>query len=118
LYSAVNGIGRKGSGCRAKFRRTRGYFQRSLADRGVQNPRQALLEVVRELGAVAGVVQHAVDVIEDVPLRNRWPMYFGAGSVSDGVRSILANIRLIFADVPSLTLPALTGTAVSLTGFL
>ena len=38
--------------------------------RGERNARQFALEVVGELLAVAGGVQQAVDVIEDVPLGN------------------------------------------------
>lgn len=35
--------------------------------RGERDARQALLEVVREPGPVAGVVEDGVDVVEDVP---------------------------------------------------
>lgn len=35
---------------------------------GEGNPRQIALEVVGVLGAVAGMVQQAIDVVKDVPL--------------------------------------------------
>src|SRR5262249_31015712 len=81
-------------GCRS----ARGTYRRGQPD-----ARQLAFQVVGELAAVTGMVQHAVDVVEDVPLGDRLPL-----STPRALLPVSASRALLPVSTPRTLLPVST----------
>ena len=63
---------------------------------GEGNPRQLAFEVVGELFPIARMMEHAVDVMENVPLAHLFVVVVSAELIQRPIGDVLAAIRAVF----------------------